>query len=149
MLGESCPAHMRHGTQNPSLYECLVGYVRQHAINEASKEQYTRFSCDDFCGVNYQISYHKQASSDEGTIAVRMTWPWQLSAQLKLAQVMPELISDGPPGLELSNASSRSAIVTWLLETTDGVTDTTLLVASWLSCLRCILSFLMRSAPFS
>lgn len=125
-------------TEHSALHDALVSYVQQYSSSSSEEEQYARFTCDDFCGVHYSVTYDKPAHADEGTVAIRTSWPWQLSSSLKLSERLGEMLRKGPSELKLSNATSRSAIVTWLLETRDGMTQERVEVAKWLSSLRCV-----------
>lgn len=123
---------------NSALHDALVSHVQQHANSPLEKDVYSRFVCDDFCGVHYSVSLEKPEYNTEGTVAIRMTWPWQFTSSFRLAERLTELLEHGPPALTVSNASSRSAIVTWLLENKhEGITKDIAATINWLSSLRC------------
>jgi hypothetical protein len=123
---------------NQVVADALHKLVSEHiAGNEATSEVRLRHASDDCCGVFYSVTYAREAGAADATIAVRTSWPWELCSNVRLKQIMPRLIQEGPPGLDLSATSSSSAIVAWLLEASDTTFDQMQQTIRWLASIRC------------
>lgn len=132
---------------NTVVYDALEKFCSEHASGrEAGSGVRLRHASDDCCGVFYSITYTREPNAADATIALRTSWPWELCSNIRLKQIMPKLIADGPQGLDLSTASSSSAIVAWLLEAADAVTESMREVMRWLASLRCACFFAINQA---
>lgn len=124
---------------NAVVHDTVLKYTLRHIASEdISGESKLRHASNDACGIEYSVTYTRAAGSADGAIAIRTEWPKKLADNLTLQNIMPRVVSTGPPGVELMSASNRTAIVAWLLTRKDKqMDDGVRAAAQWLASLRC------------
>ena len=129
---------MQTETADRVVYDAILAFATAHAnTSDFASESRLRHASEDSCGVFYSIMYGRDAGQQEATVTVRTSWPHGLCSHIRLKELMPKLVKEGPATINLASVTTTSCIISWPLDASGAVSAQAMEVVAWLANLRC------------